>query len=862
MRRARLLLLLLSLAAISPPALPQEKSQPKTLRDATKDLQKLDGFFPLYWDAERGRLLLEIARFNQEFLYQTSLQTGVGSNPIGLDRGQLGATHVVFFERVGPKVLLVEPNQRYRALSTDVNERRAVEESFARSVLWGFKVEAAEGERVLVDATAFFMRDAHGVVEALRRAQQGGFSLDESRSAIHLPRTKNFPQNTEVEASLTFNSTDPGGLVRQTTPNPQNLTVREHHSLVQLPDDQYRPRRSDPRVGVIDITFYDYATPITEPIEQRWIIRHRLVKKDPNAAVSEPVKPIIYYVDSGAPEPIRSALVEGASWWSEAFEAAGFKNAFQVRVLPEGADPMDIRYNMINWVHRATRGWSIGDNVNDPRTGEIIKGNVTLGSLRIRQDYVLGSGLIPPFADGATRGGSRGETLRGGSCDFGATLDDEYLAALDPATDAAQMALARIRQLAAHEVGHTLGLEHNFAASTYGGRASVMDYPAPLVEIKNGKLDLSNAYGRGIGAYDKFAITYAYAQFPPGADENVQLARVVEDNVARGMLYLTDQDARPFGAANPLANLWDNGDDPVAMLRHEMEVRRIGLSQFGLGNIPAGTPLSLLEAKLLPLYLHHRYQLQAAVKTVGGLYYNYSVKRTAYTAAGGGATLGGASPKLVQQIVPAAKQRAALAAVLDTLRPDALAVPQRILDLIPPPAPGYQGNTIEMFPRRTDPAFDPVNVATVAADLAVSALVEPHRAARLIDYHSRNSANPDFKEVLDALVRRTWYDAAPRDAQQAVVARAVQSLAVTRLMDTAANDTASPQVRAGANAALRTLLDSLKHNAQTAAPDLQHTAATVEDIERFLARPDAPRRRTPPPPTPPGDPIGAQPPPN
>ncbi|MDQ3907495.1 MAG: zinc-dependent metalloprotease, partial [Acidobacteriota bacterium] len=616
--------LLLSLALFMSSAAFAQGSGARSFRERTKDLQKLDGYFPLYWDAAEGKLFMEIGRFGQEFLYQTSLQTGVGSNPIGLDRGQLGSTHVVRFERTGPKVLLVEPNQRYRARSGDPNERRAVEESFATSVLWGFKVEAAEGERVLVDATSFFLRDAHGVVQTLANAKQGSFSLDESRSAIYLPRTKNFPLNTEVEAMLTFNSGEPGPLVQQTTPNPQNLTVREHHSFVQLPDDQYRPRRYDPRVGNIHIEFYDYATPITEPIEQRWIIRHRLVKKDPNAAVSEPVKPIVYYVDPGAPEPIRSALVEGASWWNEAFEAAGFRNAFQVKVLPPDADPMDIRYNMINWVHRSTRGWSIGDNVNDPRTGEIIKGNVTLGSLRIRQDYVLGGGLIPQ--DEGHDGGSRYDILRGGSCDFGAILDDDYLAALDPSTDAAQMALARIRQLAAHEVGHTLGLEHNFAASTYAGRASVMDYPAPLVEIKNGKLDLSNAYARGIGAYDKFAITYAYAQAPPGADENEMLARIVQDGVARGMLFLTDQDARPFGAANPLANLWDNGDDPVAMLRHEMEVRRIGLSQFGLGNIPAGTPLSILEARLLPLYLHHRYQLQAAVKTVGGIYYTYSVK--------------------------------------------------------------------------------------------------------------------------------------------------------------------------------------------------------------------------------------------
>ena len=842
MRRALSLLSLALLIAVNVHA------QTKSLRDRTKDLQKLDGYFPLYWDAEGGKLLLEIARFDQDFLYQVSLQTGVGSNPIGLDRGQLGSTHVVHFERVGPKVLLVEPNQRYRARSTDANERRAVEESFARSVLYGFKVEASEGERVLVDATAFFLRDAHGVADTLRQTGQGSFGLDESRSVIYLPRTKNFPLNTEVEAQLTFNAQgDPGPLVRQTTPNPQNLTVREHHSFVQLPDDKYRPRRYDPRVGNIRIEFYDYATPITEPIEQRWIIRHRLEKKDPNAALSEPVKPIIYYVDAGAPEPIRSALIEGASWWNEAYEAAGFKNAFQVKVLPPDADPMDVRYNMINWVHRATRGWSIGDNINDPRTGEIIKGNVTLGSLRIRQDYLIGSGLIPPFTDGANRGGAP-DTLRGG-CDFGALPDDDYLVALAPATDAAQMALARIRQLAAHEVGHTLGLEHNFAASTYAGRASVMDYPAPFVEIKNGQLDLSNAYARGIGAYDKFAITYGYAQFPPGANEQAELARIVEDNIARGMLYLTDQDARPFGAAHPLANLWDNGDDPVAMLRHEMEVRRIGLLQFGLGNVPVGTPLSLLEAKLLPLYLHHRYQLQAAVKSIGGLYYTYSVK-----------TANGPVPKDVQEIVPAARQRDALNAVLDTIRPDALALPPRILELLPPRAPGYEGNTIELFAKRTDPAFDPVNSAVIAADLAISALLEPHRAARLVQYHARSASNPDFQEVVAALVRRTWPEAAPRDDYQGVIARAVQSLTAARLMDLAANDNAAPQVRATATEALRALQARLKTPAgMTSAAELAHRRATLDDIERFLARPDAPRKRTPPSPAPPGDPIGAHP---
>ena len=859
MKRSLLLSLVVALFVFNVNLNAQEKD--RSIRARVKGLQKLDGYMPLYWDAENGKLLLEIERFNAEFLYQVSLPTGVGSNPIGLDRGQLGSTNVVFFERTGQKVLLVRPNYRYRAITDDAQERRAVEESFARSVLWGFKVEATEDARVLVDATAFFMRDAHGVIETLRRANQGRFQADESRSSFYLARTKNFPQNTEVETQLTFTSDEPGRLVRETVPTPQAVTVREHHSFVALPDAGYKPRRLDPRVGVGGIEFYDYASPFTEPIEKRWINRHRLQKKDPNAAVSEAVKPIIYYVDSGAPEPIRSALIEGASWWNEAFEAAGFKNAFQVKLLPPDADPMDVRYNMINWVHRSTRGWSYGGSIEDPRTGEIIKGNVTLGSLRVRQDFMLGTGMIPSYkASGERQGDTRGDSSGGGSllCELGMMSgvgDDDYLTQ-DASTDSRAMSLARIRQLAAHEVGHTLGLAHNFAASTYAGRASVMDYPAPLVEIKNGKLDFTNAYGRGIGEYDKFAITYAYAQFPPGADEAAQLERILEDGTARGMLFISDNDARPLGAAHPLANLWDNGDDPIAMLRHEMEVRRIGLAQFGLGNIPDGTPLSMLEAKLLPLYLHHRYQLQAAVKSVGGLYYTYAVKRTAENARAAD-RVHGTSPSRVQEIVAPARQREALNAVLDTLRPETLAIPPRILALIPPRAFGYEGGTGEYFANRADPAFDPIAAASIAADLAILPLLEPNRAARLNGFHAQNAANPDFKQILDALIARTWLAPAPRDSYHASIARAVQSLTVTRLMDTAANADAAPQVRAAATQTLRTLNEQLKQPGVSDAAELAHRRATADDIERFLARPDAPRKQTTPLPIPQGDPIGA-----
>jgi len=399
----------------------------KTITAFTEKMQKIDGFVPLYVNSDDGKIYLEVARFNYEFLYLVSLPTGVGSNPLGLDRGQLGTTKIVTFERAGNKVLLVQPNYDFRATG-DARQKQSVEESFARSVIWGFKIEAAEGDRVLIDATSFLIRDAHGVGDRLNQAKQGNYSFDESRSALYLPNTKGFPKNTEVEATVTLSTNaETGNLVNQVTPTARNVTVRERHSFVELPDDKYRPRRFDPRTGSIPISFYDYGTNINEDLETRWIQRHRLEKKDPSASVSEAVKPIVYYVDNGAPKAIQDALIEGASWWNQAFEAAGFRNAFQVKVLPPDADPMDVRYNMVNWVHRSTRGWSIGDSVVDPRTGEILKGDVTLDSQRARQDFLLGAGMTPQYrsADNA--------------CDFGLLPDVDYLASSDTASEVTAM---------------------------------------------------------------------------------------------------------------------------------------------------------------------------------------------------------------------------------------------------------------------------------------------------------------------------------------------------------------------------------------------------------------------------------------
>jgi hypothetical protein len=798
--------------APSPAAVP-EKS---TIESKTAELQKFDGFIPLFWDAENGKLFMQLSRFNEELLYQVSLPAGVGSNPIGLDRGLLGQTQIVTFERIGPKVMMTATNTRFRAISNDEAEKRAVADSFARSVLWSFKVEAGDATSALVDATDFFLSDQQGVTRSLRNTQQGNYSLDKNRSAIYLPRTKVFPRNTEVEAVLTFQTGErPGNFVSGVTPIPDSLTLREHHSLAALPPPGYTPRRADPRVGVFSIDFFDYASPFTGPIERQWIARHRLIKKDPSAAISEPVEPIVYYVDAGAPEPIRSALLEGVSWWSAAFEAAGFKNAFQVKVLPPDADPMDLRYNMINWVHRAQRGWSYGAAVIDPRTGEIIKGNVTLGSLRIRQDVMIAEGLIPQFDE----------------------LHDKALAELDPMTSPSVMALARIRQLAAHETGHTLGLDHNMAASSFG-RASVMDYPSPYVKITDGKLDLSDAYTKSIGSYDKWVIRYAYAQFAPGASEEQELDRIVRE----APLFITDPESRPVSAAHPDASVWDVPGNNVAMLRHEIEVRRIALSQFGLRNIPMGTPLAQLEEMLVPLYLHHRYQLEAAAKSIGGLDYRYSVKEE-----------GGLVPTPTRRIVPAAAQREALKVVLSTLNPAFLEISPDILALIPPRGNVDVTSNTELFEHRTTPAFDPVSAAMASADITLAALLDARRAARLVQFHAEDAANPDFNEVVNDVIGIVTFNGG---GYRAAILRATARLFATRLMNLAANVDADPQVRAEASEGLRRLAAKLNDAGIRDEAEVAHRHAMRDDIERFLARPEQPRALPKLPEVPPGPPIG------
>ncbi|MFT6930786.1 MAG: hypothetical protein ACJAQ7_002278 [Sediminicola sp.] len=774
--------------------------------EKSKNFKKFTGLFTFYYDQGNDKVFMEVPVLNKEFLYVYSLSSGIGSNDLGLDRGQLGNEQVVYFKRAGNKLLLVQPNLKYRAITENALEKKSIEQAFAKSILFGFKIEEEKEGRFIIDMSDFLMQDVHGVALTLKEKKQGNYSLDKTKSAIDLERTKAFPKNVEMDIILTFTGVAEvkAKLLDGVAPNTKIVTVSQHHSFIELPDDGYRKREFDPRSGSYPFSYYDYATPVQEPILKQFVTRHRLVKKDPSAAMSEAVEPIIYYLDNGTPEPVRSALLDGGRWWNQAFEAIGFKDAFQLKMLPDDADPLDVRYNVIQWVHRSTRGWSYGSSITDPRTGEIMKGHVSLGSLRIRQDFLIAQALMnKPFAE----------------------RDDNYQELLD-------LSLARIRQLSAHEIGHTIGFAHNFAAST-NERASVMDYPHPQFSVKNGKIDFSNAYANGIGLWDKVTVAYSYTQLPDVTDERKALNAILSAAQNNGLRYISDSDARPEGGAHVLGHLWDNGKTASGELMDMLEVRKVAISNFSIDNIREYEPNSVLEDVFVPLYFFHRYQTEAVSKVIGGLDYNYAIK-------GDG--------QLTVKTVDRKLQEIALKEIIKTLDAQVIAIPRDKLSLFPPRAIGYS-RTRESFKGKTGVSFDAISAPETASDMTLGLLLHPERASRLIQQKSLDPSNLGLKEVLDALLKGTLYYS-PKDTYENEVQQSINFRVLFHIMNLAAHDKVHPQVNAIASNTLMDIKSELVSKSKDAI-----RKEMVRRIDNFYNHPEQ-FKVIPSPTIPDGSPIG------
>lgn len=707
--------LFLMLALTTPPTLAQD-AEPAGFEALVANADRRDGVFELYVDDDAGALYAAFPSSDGavlgRYIYTARLTAGLGSNPVGLDRGFGVGGEILRIERVGDRVHFIFENHRFTAIAAPEDERRATDQSFAESVIWAGDIAAtSEDGRVLVDLSDFLITDRINVIGQLRSANEGAFTVDAGRSSVLFDSALAFPRNVEIDARLTLSTSEPGAEVRSVTPDPRSVTLVQHHSFVALPEEGYAPRRSDVRAGGFEAAFMNTSAPLSQPMRDGYAVRHRLNRVDPGAATGPVVEPIVYYVDRGAPEPVRSALIEGASWWAEAFEAAGFQDAYRVEVLPEGVHPLDVRYNTIQWVHRETRGWSYGSSVTDPRTGEIIKGAVILGSQRVRQDRMIFEGLA-----GAERTGS-------GASD-----------------DPIEVALARLRQLSAHEVGHTLGLAHNFAASA-DGRASVMDYPHPLIRLlETGEMDFSDAYDTGIGDWDKVAIAWLYSTFPESVDEADELEAILAGARRQGLRYISDAHARGPDAAFPEASLWDNGADPVAHLAEVIAVRAAALRDFGADRLGRGRPLSELRLVFTPIYLYHRYQTEAAAKAVGGRRFAYEIND------GDPAGL---------SVIPAADQRRALDAVLATLAPAFLATPDSAARLMAPDPFTEYDRAVgrERLESSAAPAFSQVDAARSAAQITLSALLAPGRLARVVDQHASDADQLSLDEVLNAVER-------------------------------------------------------------------------------------------------------------
>ncbi len=773
-----------------------------------KDLINYNGFFNFDYSQKQDKIFLEVNELDKEFLYVQSLTTGIGSNDVGLDRGQLGNEVVVKFIKAGNKMLLIQPNLKYRAITNNALEKKSVEEAFAQSVLFGFEIKEKKGEAYIIDLTPFLMEDAHGVASKLKRGNHGSFSLNNSKNALSMSRTKAFPENVEFEALLTFDGEATSQTLKDVLPNNNSITVTQHHSFVKLPDDAYKKREFDPRSGAIYISYYDYSTPVFEPIEKRYITRHRLEKKYPLQELSEPVEPIIYYLDPGTPEPVRSALLDGARWWNEAYEAIGYKDAFQVKMLPEGADPMDVRYNIIQWVHRSTRGWSYGANVIDPRTGEIIKGHVSLGSLRIRQDFLIAQALLDkPFSEN----------------------DEAHKRMME-------MAISRIRQLSAHEVGHTIGFTHNFAASS-NENSSVMDYPHPQFKIENDEIIVNDAYSSGIGEWDKFTVKYSYADSPDGQSEKEFLDSILTESYENGLRFITDSDARSSGGAHIYAHLWDNGSSASEGLEQLLAIRKKAISNFSIDNIRKGESYSTLEDVFVPLYFLHRYQTEAVSKVIGGLDYAYAVK---------------GDNQIPVKTASLEDQKMALNVYLKTLNAEFLAIPKDKLTLFPPRAYGNDRGR-ETFKSKTGVAFDALGAAGTASDLSLQFLLHPERAARLIKQKALDNSQLSLDDVLEGLadstIKRSFKDPYLQEVQNTINYNVLQYL-----LYLAVNKKSIPQVKAVVNHKITELESWVKSNSIS---NKIFNAQLLREISKFKENPELFKPRVEAPKIPDGSPIGS-----
>ncbi|NND07028.1 MAG: DUF5117 domain-containing protein [Saprospiraceae bacterium] len=742
------------------------------------ELHNSSGLFTTYYDDDKGKMYMEVSNLDSSFIYVSSLSQGVGNNDLGLDRGQIGGTRIVSFRRSGNKLLLIQPNLRYRAITANELERKSVEEAFAKSVLYGFEILEETQSGYLIDLTDFLMQDTHGVLEVLKVKKQGDYSLDETRSSLNMERTKNFPKNVDFDVLITLKGVPAGKEIRSVTPDSKYITVYQHHSFVELPNNNYQPRIAHPNSGSITTSFMNYSASIDQAMEVNYCWRHRLEKKSSGAKSSEAVEPIIYYLDNGTPEPIRSALMEGAGWWNEAFEHIGYTNAFQVKILPDAIDPLDVRYNVIQWVHRSTRGWSYGGGVVDPRTGEIIKGHVSLGSLRVRQDYKIAKALT---------NGADSQAMK----DF---------------------ALARIRQLGAHEVGHTLGFSHNFAASIKN-RASVMDYPHPWVTVTDGSIDISNAYGVGIGEWDKVTVAYSYGDYQ--GNEHSALKKVIGEAMSKGYRFISDADARPIGSANVHGHLWDNGSNPIDELRNVMDARSLAIAQFDSDVLVDGESFAELEDLFVLLYYYHRYQVEAAIKTIAGREYNFGLK---------------GETEIQGKVVLADEQRRALEAVLGTLDVDFLAIPKSKLNLFPDRG-WWQERNRESFDSKTGWTFDPLTAAEAASDFVLARLLHPARVNRLVSQSAIDVGQLGLREMLDSLINRTLKHSSS-DPYKGNVEIVIKSKVLSNLLQLAQNEATYPQVKATVHQKLSEFKELLEDEEKKTAME-DEWIQTIENYYRF-----------------------------